>query len=132
MFDNGTISEATYTNDLRHGLERKISEELVTFTLWKNNLKDAEFTCDEHFAETSRHNDTLNDLYAYQFALNPNDTLMVENMLQSSPLVTDLRINHLWRRIKPMTFEFAQDFWIKLNTSEPLNDLNTTHYDYWL
>ena len=65
MFDNGTISEATYTNDLRHGLERKISEQLVTFTLWKNDLKDAEFTCDEHFAETSRHNDTLNDLFAY-------------------------------------------------------------------
>ena len=97
--------------------------------LKKNDLKDAEFTCDEHFVETSRHNDTLDDLYAYQFALNPNDTLMVENMLQSSPLVTDLRINHLWRRIKPLTFEFAQDFWIKLNTSEPLNDLNTTHYD---
>ena len=92
MFDNGTISEATYTNDLRHGLERKISEELVTFTLWKNDLKYSEFTCDEHFAETSRHNDTLNDLFAYQFALNRNDTLMVEYMLESSPLVNDHRI----------------------------------------
>ena len=114
---------------MRHGLERKISEQLVTFTLWSSDLKYAEFTCDEHFIETSRHNDTLDDLYGYQFALNRNDTLMVENMLQSSPLVTDHRINLLWRRIKPLTFEFAQDFWTKLNTSEPLNDLKTTHYD---
>ena len=30
-----------------------------------------------------------------------------------------------------MTLEFAQEFWTKLNTSEPLIDLNTTQFEYW-
>ena len=97
----------------------------MTFTLWNSDLKVAEFSCDEKFSEKSRINDTLDDLYAYQFARKPNDTLMVQNMLESSPINTNHSAVFLWSRIKPLTLEFAQDFWIKLNTSEPLIDLNT-------
>ena len=70
-------------NDEPHGLKRKIDQKQVQVQMWQQGRKVSEFFFDPNFVETFRNNtnELFGKLYAYQFALERNDTLMLERML---------------------------------------------------
>ena len=73
----------------------------------------------------------FSNLFAYQFALERNDAQMLDRMLKSRPVGFNLNITYQWSRLKPFTVEFVQPFWDKLNGSQPLLDMDATHYEEW-
>ena len=51
---NGTVSEETFYENMRHGLARRIDENEVTVCLWQLNTLQFTFTFNEDFMEISR------------------------------------------------------------------------------
>jgi hypothetical protein len=109
VFTNGTIIEATYQNDVAHGLMRRIEENTVVVSLWIEGEKISYFEFDDEFIEINRHNrpdqELFGQLYPFMFSRDRNDKAMLERMLASPLTKVPHGIKYLHSQIQPLTID---------------------------
>ena len=86
---NGTVIEATYLNNVEHGLMRKIDNNTVVVSLWTDGTQVSFFKFGEDFIETYRNvspgQELFSKLFPYKFSRIKDDRAMLNRML-ASPL----------------------------------------------
>ena len=126
-YANGTVEEASFVKDERHGLRRFINGSYVSVELWANRTQHFRMLFNGDFVEIERRSEfdyhgidvknalLLTELYPYAFCKERNDPKMLRNMLQSTaPELSDAiteTLNKPWLSFTPMTVDLFEQYW---------------------
>jgi hypothetical protein len=143
---NGTVSEETFYENMRHGLVRRIDERMVTVQLWQLGTPLFEFTFNEDFMEIGRKLvapaftgldwQFMDDVYGYRFSKVRKDSIALYILFNTRPASlgnVGLPFEHqaLWDRMYRLNETFFQTYWDAMSASTPMVDWATMEYAEW-